>query len=197
MTQDQSGARSGRRLLLVAALGLPIALVGLVLWEPDQQGSEQRVAEGPIVVSTVPVVAAEAPVEQERIQLAQLRMPGATDATAAPPAAPPAAPAAGAAPAPVPAMPAAAGQGGVQPVELARYSCQDMMLDLVNRQMDRITLTVTIAWGLARVKEDPSNGRLDFAQLNSLNEALWKDCAFGDRTRQVRDVVAEVLKKGG
>lgn len=101
------------------------------------------------------------------------------------------------APAVVAARPAAApaaAEAPMQPVDLSRYSCQDLMVDMLNKQLERINLTVTVSWGLARAKEDPTNARLDFAQLKPLNEAVWKNCAFGERARHVRDVVADEIK---
>lgn len=104
----------------------------------------------------------------------------------------------------VPARPAAApavtqgaapaSEAAMQPVDLSRYSCQDLMVDMLNKQLERINLTVTISWGLARTKDDPTNARLDFAQLKPLNEAVWKNCALGERARHVRDVVADEIK---
>ena len=68
------------------------------------------------------------------------------------------------------------------------------MVDMLNKQLERINLTVTISWGLARAKDDPTNARLDFAQLKPLNESVWKSCALGERARHVRDVVADEMK---
>lgn len=87
-----------------------------------------------------------------------------------------------------------AAEAPMQPVDLSRYSCQDLMVDMLNKQLERINLTVTISWGLARTKDDPTNARLDFAQLKPLNEAVWKNCALGERARHVRDVVADEIK---
>lgn len=108
----------------------------------------------------------------------------------------PAAPAAAPVAAPAQARPVAAivAEASIQPVDLSRYSCQDLMVDMLNKQLERISLTVTISWGLARTKEDPTNARLDFAQLKPLNESVWKNCAMGERARHVRDVVADEMK---
>ena len=116
------------------------------------------------------------------VQLAQVAIP------AAPQAAP-----ATARPAATPGTQPAA-DGAMSPVDLARYTCQDLMKDMLDKQMERINLTVTISWGLARAKDDPTNTRLDFAQVKPLNEAVWKACALGDRARHVRDVVADEMK---
>ncbi|MSP04922.1 MAG: hypothetical protein EXR05_06725 [Acetobacteraceae bacterium] len=68
------------------------------------------------------------------------------------------------------------------------------MTDMLNKQLEWFSMTVIISWGLARAKQDPTNARLDFSQIKPLNEAVWKNCAFGDRARHVRDVVADEMK---
>ena len=142
-----------------------------------------------IAAMAPPLAAQTAPardVAPAPLQLAQVAIPAASPVAPIRAAAAPS----GAAVQPV----AASVEAAIQPVDLARYTCQDLMMDMLNKQLDRINLTVTVSWGLARAKDDPTNTRLDFAQVKPRHDAVWKSCALGDRTRHVRDVVADEIK---
>ncbi|MSP05640.1 MAG: hypothetical protein EXR05_10510 [Acetobacteraceae bacterium] len=89
-------------------------------------------------------------------------------AQATPPAAPGQIPSA----APRLARAPAAAEAVIQPVDLSPYSWQDLMTGMLNKQMERIGMTVASSWDLARAKEDLTNALLDFAHIKPLNEAM-------------------------
>jgi hypothetical protein len=85
---------------------------------------------------------------------------------------------------------------GDQQVNVDSYSCQDMMADALAQNTKRIGIAVIIEYVHQHDKMTGGATGYDMDEIVKISEAVGGDCAVGDRTRLLKDVLAAKMTGG-
>lgn len=96
-----------------------------------------------------------------------------------------------------PAAPVPAARTAPRPVDLSSYTCQDMMQDMTDKQIERVGISLLVAYTITQVQADPSKLKFDMDSVRRLSERVGRNCGLGERSRTVLQVVGDEYKTLG